>query len=52
MYGMVCIINEFETIENKFKPRIKLNHIIYIDVMWLTEKDLQTKETNFVRGKT
>ena len=39
--GMVMYGDEFETKENKFKPRIKLNHNIYIDVMWLTEKDLQ-----------
>ena len=54
--GMVMYGDEFETKENKFKPRIKLNHNIYIDVMWLTEKDLQReikkKETNFVQGKT
>ena len=36
--GMVMYGDEFETKENKFKPRIKLNHNIYIDVMWLTQK--------------
>ena len=44
--GMVMYGDEFETKENKFKPRIKLNHNIYIDVMWLTEKDLQREIKN------
>ena len=44
--GMVMYDNEFETKENKFKPRIKLNHNIYIDVMWLTGKDLQPELNN------
>ena len=30
--GTVMYDNEFETKENKFKPRIKLNHNIYIHV--------------------
>ena len=30
--GMVMYDNEFEIKEIKFKPRIKLNHNIYIDV--------------------
>ena len=44
--GMVMYGDEFETKENKFRPRIKLNHNIYIDVMWLTEKDLQREIKN------
>ena len=30
--GMVMYGDEFETKENKFKPRIKLNHIIDIKI--------------------